>query len=237
MRGRRNNAMGLLVGAALASLTPCLGGACATNPIPGSRRISPEESITSGKGAYVLLELTTHTFVSGELIAAADGWMSILTDDGRLLLFEFPRVARATLGVHDNNEGSYVLWTVAGSLSTISHGAWLIFSLPVWLLSGIPSTVAESHRGIFECPDNTGSKERLSLPRCLAYAGTYARFPQGLPAGVDAARLLGRSRPKPETTPAAPAAAETTPVAPAAAPAGPAKALSPSSKAPPAFEK
>jgi len=81
---------------------------------------------------------------------------------------------------------AYVVWTVAGSLLTISNGGFLIFTLPPVLISGILTTVAEANRiNYLDYPSN--SFKELSK---------HARFPQGMPKGIKSSDLLPRLKPK-----------------------------------------
>jgi hypothetical protein len=203
MRTRKRAAAALLAVPALV----CSYG-CATNPIPPQHPVSQEEAISSGKGAYARVEMGTRQLFMGELIAAADRRLWILTDQGTLRIVPFQDVREVTLGVHDNHADVYALWTVLGSLSTISHGAFLVFTLPLWLVSGISSASLESHRGLFECPSDTPSPPPISMETCLTSTAAFARFPPGLPPGVGVDQLMGRApavSPKPAPSPAPPA--------------------------------
>jgi hypothetical protein len=211
---RTRSALGLLAAAALAA------GACASNPLPRDRHVSAEEAITSGKGAYAAVDLANGGQVMGELIAVATAppalW--ILTDLDKLEAVPLPSVRHMRLGVHESNENAYTAWVVLGSLSTLSHGFWLIFSLPTWLIAGSAATVAESYRGLLDCDavtaEEPASRERTSssweypsssspkqrpAPPCGDALPAYARFPQGLPPGVGADHLLGRAKFSPPT--------------------------------------
>jgi len=90
-------------------------------------------------------------------------------------------VASVKVGVHDNRADIAGVWTALGALSTISHGGFLIFTLPIWLGFGITNSVQESKRGVSECP-----------PQPLAVLKAYSRFPQSLPPRVDEDQLLGK---------------------------------------------
>jgi hypothetical protein len=64
-------------------------------------------------------------------------------------------------------------WTFLGTLSTASHGYFLVFSAPAWLITGI-STTAVSAKGTTNVPANAGEIPAL---------WQFARFPQGWPRG------------------------------------------------------
>jgi hypothetical protein len=188
----------------LAGGLACLVGACAHNPTPGERVVSQQDAISSGKGAYAFVSYTGVGALGGELIASTDERLSILTEGGHLVGVPFAVVRALTLGVHDNNEGALAAWGALGTLSTISHGAFLIFTLPLWLATNISLTVNESYRGLVICERNSRPDLEAVFELCLREARAYARFPQGLPPGVGAPQLLGHA-PVPAAPPAAPA--------------------------------
>src|SRR5262249_32903974 len=144
------------------------------------RRPSPEKAVTSGRGAYSYLQLAGERHETGELIAADSDRFWILTNEPRLVTVPVASVERAWFGVYSTNEGALGAWTGVGSLSTISHGAFLIISFPVWLAVGVTASAVESGRGLVTYP-----------PTKLAVVRRYARFPQGLPAGVGFEQLVG----------------------------------------------
>jgi hypothetical protein len=185
-RDRRTGAAALL-----GVLVPALlAGSCATNPTPPDRRRTPEAAVTSGYGGYVFVELERGGAITGELIAATGDKLTILTDKNKLGTVDFSQVRELTVGVHDNHPDATAIWAALGTLSTLSHGFFLIFTAPVWIISGISATSSESHRGLFICEPH---REPRASSACLADARVYSRFPQGLPPGVGEAQLLGRA--------------------------------------------
>jgi hypothetical protein len=213
---------------------------CGTNPLPANRTVSQEGAITSGRGAYAVAVMSNHAVLSGELIASEGRrGVLILGDDDKLRWAAPDALFELRLGVHDNNKGGFIGWTVLGALSTISHGFWLVFSAPAWILIGSVATSHESHRGILDCPP----RQETAHPdvACLDVAGRFARFPQGPPPGVGEAQLLGRApvaAPPPAPAPAPPPAlAPAAPEPPAAEPpaaAPPIRPAPPATPAPPA---
>jgi len=82
--------------------------------------------------------------------------------------------------------GTADAWMVFGTLSTLSHGWALILSLPVWLIGGSIGAAAiysADDRGDLLYPEDSWSE-----------LGKFARFPQGLPRGLDRTRLEVRVR-------------------------------------------
>jgi hypothetical protein len=187
------------------ALVAAVGG-CATNPLPDDRPVSQERAITSGRGAYALAFMSQGGALTGELIAFGDRGVLILGEDHTLRTLELGSLHELRLGVHDNMKGGFIAWMALGALSTASHGLWLIFSAPSWLVAGSLATSNESQRGVFDCPPHEGTTHPDAA--CLELAARFARFPQGLPPGVDEAKLLGRA---PVIAPPAPPAAPSPP--------------------------
>ena len=94
-------------------------------------------------------------------------------------------VARATLIGWDPETYLFTVWTLIGTLSTISNGGFLLFTAPAWQLGGWLATAAQSKRPILRSDQVPWLDLRL-----------YARFPQGLPPELDLTSLgtvqLGR---------------------------------------------
>jgi hypothetical protein len=176
-------------GAAALAVAGVLSGSCAGWRVPNSERALQEEAITGGKGARAHLRLASGAEVRGELISAEGVYIWLLRDDGRLVNFPVESVRDASLGVFRTREAELTAWTIVGALSTFSHGVYIIFSLPAWLLVGIPSTYVESRRGFIEYPQYSWQ-----------VLGRYARFPQGLTEDMKERLLSG-------ATPEAPAPA------------------------------
>jgi hypothetical protein len=86
-------------------------------------------------------------------------------------------IKRTRLELYDENK-IVGLWAALGTLFTLSHGFYLVLSAPIWVISGISGAVGESRSGIVEIEGSSPEEFRK-----------YARFPQGLPAGIDL-RLL-----------------------------------------------
>ena len=67
-------------------------------------------------------------------------------------------------------------------VTTISNGVFLLLTAPAWLITGLVAAGNESHAPLRDVP-----------PLAWAELAAYARFPQGLPPGIDLAEI----RPKP----------------------------------------
>jgi hypothetical protein len=70
----------------------------------------------------------------------------------------------------DKSWVGFGVWTLLGTLSSVSNGLFLVFSAPIWLGTGIATSTASSsyNRARFEKPNFTNLWQ-------------FARYPQGLP--------------------------------------------------------
>lgn len=117
--------------------------------------------------------------VAGELIAIDADSVHVLAD-GRLVSLPTPTPCCVTLTAFRMDYTALQLWTVVGTLSTASHGFGLILTGPVWLLTGTLAASAASY-----APRIPSTEPAVLRP--------FARFPQGIPPGLDRATL--RSKP------------------------------------------
>lgn len=152
---------------------------CASDPIPQAQRPSEEDAITSGFGSYVYVVDAGGGVHAGELIDVLPGRLSIF-DGGRIEMLPRAQVASALVLVHRTHEGAYALWTVLGTLSTITHGFFLVLSAPIWISTGVATSLTEARRARLTYPD----------PARWEDLRPYARFPQGLPPEITGNELL-----------------------------------------------
>jgi hypothetical protein len=106
----------------------------------------------------------------GEFIASGDSDIYLLYDS----LYRIPKrnITESTLELDAKNTGAYGGWVAGGSLLTISNGYYLVFTLPLWLVAGIPSVSGESIRDRYEMDEPT--QEYWNSIKM------FARFPQGV---------------------------------------------------------
>jgi hypothetical protein len=165
-------------------------GSCAT-VVPNRLRPEGEAAVRSGLGAQMYVRLHNGDVIQGELIAISPQTVWVLGDG--LVTIPTSSIQAATAGVFKTDQDAYVAWTVLGALSTLSHGVFLVFSLPVWLLAGFPMASYELRRGEV---DGWATGVDSFRP--------YARFPQGMPAGLEAVDLRGIRPPRPAADAGAP---------------------------------
>lgn len=166
------------------------------------------------------IKLRDQTTLDGELIAVdvrQNGfWLlserrgnavgHIVSIPQRLYFVRRATIEEARLSEYRTDWRGLAGWTSLGVLSTLSHGVFLLLSAPIWTIAGSIAAAAESRAALHDFPDEP-----------LEAFPVYARFPQGLPPGVDEAAVLHgmRGRVPAPVHPAAPAA-PAAPVAPAA---------------------
>ncbi len=179
MRGRRllrgaprRCILALAVGSALLALA----AGCASTTAP--RKWLPEATQAGAepRGGWVLVEREgdpPRQRFEGELIAIEADSLFVAWRDQVLALPKFG-IHRATVTGYDLQWGPLATWTVFGALATTSHGWGLVVTAPLWVLVGTMSTASASHAPMVRYPNRPWTE-----------LATYARFPQGLPAGLD----------------------------------------------------
>jgi hypothetical protein len=153
--------------------------ACAHNTAPEGWLPKPAEAQTTAYGGWI--ELTYHQSeerrTDGELIAVSAESVWVLSANQGLVI-PTAAVKRGKLTAYAAQKGGLTLWTIVGTLSTISNGAFLIFTAPMWIIGGSLAVGGESR-----------APERKSPPLTWVELAPFARFPQGLPAGIELTAL------------------------------------------------
>ena len=153
---------------------------CATNTAPKGWLDVPKASQSKTFGGWLEVQHGENSTkrVQGELIALSPDRVFVLTDAG---LLEIPKttISQAKLTAYDSGAVALSVWTFLGTLSTISHGVFLIISAPVWVIGGSSITAVQSHKPVISYPENSWEAFQR-----------YARFPQGLPQGLERSSLL-----------------------------------------------
>jgi len=171
--------------------------ACAINPDPRTRPI--ELVARDGHGGWIVVTDRQGAEIAGELIAIDPGAVRVLGTTG-LVSVARSDVASARLWAWDAEHGRVGVWGGLGTLSTISHGFFLVISAPIWLVTTAVTAAVATHAPIVSYPDDGWDKLAI-----------WARFPQGMPAGVYAGDLVQQHRAPapapPAVEPAAPPAA------------------------------
>ena len=171
-------------GVALAPLI--LAVACAGNPAPEGFLPSPAHAVNDVYGGWIGVTVTAgrhDSTIAGELIAARADTVWILPDSGPVVAVPTSTVKHGRVARYNSEAGAIAGFTALGVVSTISNGFLAGFTMPLWVITGIVASSNESRAPLRDVP-----------PLVWANLAGYARFPQGLPPGID----LGEIRPKPD---------------------------------------
>lgn len=162
-----------------------LVAACAGNPAPAGFLPSPSAAVRDVYGGWIEVTVPVgrnDSTVAGELIAVRADTVWILPDSGPVVAVPSSTVKKGRVARYNSQSGAIAGFTALGVVSTISNGFLLGITAPLWIITGIVASSNESHAPLRGVP-----------PLAWADLAAYARFPQGLPPGVD----LGEIRPKP----------------------------------------
>lgn len=159
--------------------------ACASNPAPEGFLPSPALAVRDVYGGWIEVTVSAgrhDSTIAGELIAARADTVWILPDSGPVAVVSTSSVKHGRVARYTSQAGAIAGFTALGVVSTISNGFLLGITAPLWIITGIVASSNESHAPLAAVP-----------PHVWTDLAAFARFPQGLPAGID----LGEIRPKP----------------------------------------
>ncbi len=149
---------------------------CASTTAPSQWLPRPDRAQALAYGGWISVYYAkgrTKLQAHGELLAIHADSLFVLSANS-LTAIPTAKTKKATLTAYDANVGPLVAWSVLGTLSTASHGAGLIISAPVWIITGIAATSAQSYAPQLSFPKKSWNEFRK-----------YARFPNGLPPNID----------------------------------------------------
>ncbi len=118
----------------------------------------------------------------GEFLSADSENVYLLADT--VYIVKKKNIKSAVLEITEKNTGVYAGWTLAFLLTPLINGMYSAITGPLGLITGIAATSGESMRDRYEAqyPDNS----------YWSLVQKFARFPQGLPEGID----LNKIKPK-----------------------------------------
>ena len=169
---------------AVLAVAGCAGGPIDRTESPTGLMTSPARvSVTCVPvgGSSITVTTTGESKVTGELIAADPDELDVLVADGHMLRLRADQIARADVSLYSNNAIVAVLtaWAIAGTASALSHGVFFSISGPTWTAV---STVAIA-------PVAADPGRFVTVKDNLGRLYQYARFPGGMPMGVDETSL------------------------------------------------
>lgn len=171
----------LLVAVALPLLPACAlltASFKAPSGAPAGWLPSADDLGRSGRGAWITIRDpgTLKTTTAGELIAIADGHVCVLAADGPRIV-PAAEVHSAVVAVYASGADAHV----GASFITLTHGRWGFLTALPWY-----GLVHEASRApLLKHP-----------PLPLEELGRFARFPHGLPPGLDLGSLGTLARPE-----------------------------------------
>jgi len=149
---------------------------CATTHAPRGWLASPSDMQTDAYGGWLELEYDStsqaKTQLAGELIAISADSIFIANETFHAIAVSSVKSAR--LVAYKSNAEWMGGLVFLGMLSTISHGGFLILTAPMWIIGGSSASGVRSFEPIVDYPKQEWSR---FVP--------FARYPQGLPAGID----------------------------------------------------
>lgn len=113
------------------------------------------------------------SLVVGELLAVHEDSVFVLGPGAEPDLTAVARadISDAEMFAYDARFGRLAGWTAAGTLGTISHGLFLIFTGPIWIITGTSAASIQSRQPrLRRSDDDSWNAFRL-----------YSRYPAGLP--------------------------------------------------------
>lgn len=163
----------------------CVAG-CAVTHEPEGWLPSPQAMQTDTHGGWVHVKCNSASKekaeIGGELIAIGKDSMYIANETFHsIAIFSIKSAQLVAYEPHTEEMGGLVF---LGTLSSISDGLFLLFTAPMWIIGGSITTSARSYEPIVEYPR-----------RELSRFAPFARFPQGLPAGIDRNQMHSRPAP------------------------------------------
>jgi hypothetical protein len=143
---------------------------CASTNAPDRWLPEPENVPLDAYGSWMRVRSDSGQ-VLGELIAFAHD--TVFVADSVLHAIPSGIIKTARLVKYDE-AGLIGAAVPLGFLSTVSNGWYLVFTGPLWLIGGTIAAIARALDPIIDYPGEP-----------LAAFRAYARFPQGLPTGID----------------------------------------------------
>jgi hypothetical protein len=170
----------LVAAGALAVLPGCAlltGAFMASSGAPAGWLPRPDDLGRSGRGAWITIRHlgSGKTATAGELIAIADDRVYVLAEDG-LRIVPAAEVRSALVAVYASGADAMV----GRSLITLTHGSLQLLTTPLWW-------------GLVNDASRAPLLEHPPLP--LEGLARFARFPVGLPPGLDLGSLGKLARP------------------------------------------
>lgn len=154
--------------------------ACSTHSAPDGFLPTPIEAQTRAQGGW--MEISRNgpdglETLAGELIAVTQDSVWILRSPQATAL-PTSEIVEGKLTGYDSKHGDVAGATFVGTVLTASNGAFLILTAPMWMIGGSLAAGSQSRVAMEDLP-----------PVAWAELADFARFPQGMPPGLELAEL------------------------------------------------
>jgi hypothetical protein len=116
--------------------------------------------------------------MAGELIAVTQDSVWILRSSEAVVL-PTAQIVEGKLTGYDSRHGEVAAATAGGALLTVSNGAFLLLTGPMWLIGGSIAAGSQSRVAMDDVP-----------PAAWVDLAEFARFPQGMPPEMELAALM-----------------------------------------------
>ncbi len=159
---------------------------CVATPGPKGWLPNPKQALNDAYGAWLVVEYVSgegNVIAEGEFIAKDLYTIYILNETG-MEKIPTTKITQVKLAIYEE-QGLIRIWAILGALSSASHGYYSAVSFPIWLAVGISNAAAASSSGIVKSSFINGTEFTK-----------YARFPQGLPEGIDLSKLKPKNMEK-----------------------------------------
>jgi len=159
-------------------------GGCAVAPGPREHLPDADQAVRSAHGGWVKVvrrepdaTFGEQLVVEGELLAASADTLHVLSAAGALTVVRAPR-DRLTLVGEFNRAGERSAFCAGQTVLCCANGWFAAATMPLTWIVGVVESQAQSRVGVLEIRDGPWDACR-----------SRARFPQGLPPGLDPNRL------------------------------------------------
>jgi len=129
-----------------------------------------EEVPSNPYGSFIEIKLRNGYTISGELIAVSNDSVFVYSPV-RIEVLDIREIKSAKIIIYRRypNYAPIIIWGLLGTLSTITHGWWLIISAPAWIFVTVTAIANES-----------SEQNKVVYPNITELA-KFSRYPQGLP--------------------------------------------------------
>lgn len=157
----------------------CLVGmGCASTSAPPRVLKSPEHEKQDVFGGWVEVNVQGGEQIDGELLALGRDTMYVIRYDNSFVSIPRQDISYAKLTAYGMQRDMAALAVFTGTISTLSHGFYLVLSAPMWMFAGSASAGSHAKTAQILYEGNSDWYEMEA----------FARYPQGMP-DLDRSRL------------------------------------------------